>query len=91
MRKHELVIIWETGEKEVHEYESQELAEQAERGYKAAFGNQIQWSGTRPQTQMEHLNEWRMERTRHEKEDFQGNNDCSHRGGGVQHYGNRRG
>lgn len=51
MRKHELVIIWETGEKEVHEYESQELAEQAERGYKAAFGNQIQWSGTRPQTE----------------------------------------
>ena len=51
MRKHELVIIWETGEKEVHEYESQELAEQAERGYKAALGNQIQWSGTRPQTQ----------------------------------------
>lgn len=48
MKKYELVIIWETGEKEVHEYESQQLAEQAERGYKKAFGNQIQWSGTRP-------------------------------------------
>lgn len=45
----------------------------------------------RPLRQMEHSNEWRMERIRHEKEDFQGDNDCSHRGGGVQHYGNRRG
>lgn len=53
MSKHELVIIWETGEKEVHEYENRELAEQAERGYKNAFGNQIQWSGVRPQTQKE--------------------------------------
>ena len=51
MRKHELVIIWETGEKEVHEYESRELAEQAERGYSNAFGKQIEWSGVRPQTQ----------------------------------------
>lgn len=46
--KHELVIIWDTGEKQVLEYESEELAEQAERGYKKAFGNQIQWSGIRP-------------------------------------------
>ena len=53
MSKYELVIIWETGEKEVHEYESQELAEQAERGYNNAFGKQIEWSGVRPQTQKE--------------------------------------
>ena len=47
--KYELVIVWETGEKTITEYESQELEEKAERGYKTAFGNQIQWSGTRPQ------------------------------------------
>lgn len=46
--KYELVIIWDTGEKEIHEYSSQEHAEQAERGYKKAFGKQIQWSGIRP-------------------------------------------
>lgn len=53
MGKYELVIIWETGEKEVHEYESQQLAEQAQQGYSKAFGKQIEWSGVRPQTQKE--------------------------------------
>ncbi len=47
--KYELVIVWETGEKTINEYESRELAEQAERGYKTAFGNQIEWSGVREQ------------------------------------------
>lgn len=47
MEKYELVIIWVTGEKEIVEYDNQQLAENAERGYKRAFGNQIQWSGTR--------------------------------------------
>ena len=47
--KYELVIVWETGEKEITEHESQELAEKAEQRYKVAFGNQIQWSGIRPQ------------------------------------------
>lgn len=47
--KYELVIVWEAGEKNIIEYESQELAEKAKQGYKVAFGNQIQWSGTRPQ------------------------------------------
>lgn len=46
--KYELVIIWESGEKEVHEYDSQDTAERAARGYKNAFGNQIAWTGTRP-------------------------------------------
>lgn len=67
MRKHELVIIWETSEKEVHEYESRELAEQAERGYKAAFGNQIQWSGTRPQTQKARRRHEQHRRNTHSK------------------------
>lgn len=47
--KYELVIVWEAGERNIIEYESQELAEKAEQRYKVAFGNQIQWSGTRPQ------------------------------------------
>ena len=45
--KYELVIIWDTGEKEVIEYESEELAMQAERGYRRAFGRQIEWAGIR--------------------------------------------
>lgn len=47
--KYELVIVWNLGEKNIIEYESQEQAEKAEQGYKVAFGNQIQWSGIRPQ------------------------------------------
>ena len=48
MEKYELVIIWDTGEEDVVEYDNQQMAEHAERGYKRAFGKQIQWSGTRP-------------------------------------------
>ena len=48
--KYELVVIWETGEKEVHGYKSQEEAEEASRGYKMAFGNQIAWVGIRKVT-----------------------------------------
>lgn len=43
----ELVIIWETGEKEVFCYRSQERAERAEKEIKKVFGNQIAWTGTR--------------------------------------------
>ena len=46
--KHELVIVWDTGEKQVIEYQDEETAKQAESGYKKAFGNQIEWSGIRP-------------------------------------------
>lgn len=43
----ELVVIWETGEKEVHAYATEEEARTAGNGYKMAFGNQISWIGTR--------------------------------------------
>ncbi len=43
----ELVVIWETGEKEVHAYATEEEARAAGDGYKMAFGNQISWTGTR--------------------------------------------
>ena len=41
----ELIIIWNTGEKEVYTYDSREEAEKIEAGYKTAFGNQIQFTG----------------------------------------------
>ena len=37
----ELVIVWNTGEKERHEYKTREDAEKAENGYKNAFGGQV--------------------------------------------------
>jgi hypothetical protein len=42
-----LVVIWVTGEKEVYSYNSKEDAEEAERGFWMAFGNQISWTGIR--------------------------------------------
>ena len=42
--KYELVIIWGTGEKEIHEYADEALARQAEAGYLKAFGRQIEWT-----------------------------------------------
>ena len=45
--KYETIIIWYTGEKEVYEYDTREEAEKAAEGYRMAFGNQIQWAGTR--------------------------------------------
>lgn len=44
---YELVVIWETGEKEVHAYATEEEAQAAGDGYKTVFGNQISWTGTR--------------------------------------------
>ena len=43
----ELIIIWDTGEKEIHQADSIIDAKKIEEGYKVAFGNQIQWTGTR--------------------------------------------
>lgn len=43
----ELVIIWETGEKEVYAYDTQERAERTGREMRKVFGNQISWYGTR--------------------------------------------
>lgn len=45
--RYELIVIWETGDKEVHSYKSKEKAKEADKGYKMAFGNQISWTGIR--------------------------------------------
>jgi len=45
---HELVIIWDTGDKEVFSYKDEATAERAERNMKKALGNQIAWSCVRP-------------------------------------------
>lgn len=42
--RYELVIIWDTGEKEVTDYPTLEEAEERESGYHTAFGNQIAFS-----------------------------------------------
>lgn len=47
MRKYELVIIWDTGEKDVYEYKTEAEAEQAAINLKFAFGKQIHWTGIR--------------------------------------------
>ena len=47
--RYELIVIWETGEKEVHKYSNREDAEEAEKGFRMAFGNQISWTGIRHQ------------------------------------------
>ena len=41
----ELIIIWESGEKETHEYDTYEKAKEIEQGMKTAFGRQIAWTG----------------------------------------------
>lgn len=46
--KFELVVIWETGEKDIFEYENEREAEQGGENMKKAFGRQIAWVGTRP-------------------------------------------
>ena len=40
----ELVVIWYTGEKTFHKYNSKPDAERAESGYHVAFGNQISYT-----------------------------------------------
>ena len=37
----ELIIIWDSGEKEVYTYSTKEEAESIENGYKIAFGSQV--------------------------------------------------
>lgn len=43
--KAELIIIWDTGEKETHLYDTAEEARIIEQGMKTAFGKQIAWTG----------------------------------------------
>ena len=45
--KTELIIIWETGEKEIYSYETEEEAETARKELKMVFGEQISWVGTK--------------------------------------------
>ena len=45
--KYEVVIIWETGEKEVWAYATEEEAELSCKEYKMVFREQISWIGTR--------------------------------------------
>lgn len=42
---YQLIVIWETGEKEIYDYVSREEAEKAELNMRMVFGNQIQWTG----------------------------------------------
>lgn len=44
---YELVIIWETGEKEVYAYTTREKAERTGEEMKKVFGRQISWAGVR--------------------------------------------
>lgn len=46
MGEYELVIVWYSGEKEVHEYKTKEEAEKAKAGYCMAFGHQL-WTCVR--------------------------------------------
>ena len=43
----ELVIIWDTGGKDIYEYTTREDAESAGKNMKMALGDQIAWYGTR--------------------------------------------
>ena len=43
----ELVIIWDTGEKDVYTYNTEIEAETSGKNFKMAFGNQISWFGVR--------------------------------------------
>lgn len=43
MGKYELVIVWDSGEKEVHEYKTKEEAEKAMAGMYMAFGHHQLW------------------------------------------------
>lgn len=45
--RYELVVIWETGEKEIYAYATREKAEETSANMKKVFGNQIAWTGVR--------------------------------------------
>ena len=45
--KYELIVIWETGEREVFEYDSEKEAREACNDFRMIFGNQVTWAGTR--------------------------------------------
>ncbi len=45
MKKAELIVIWQTGEKQIYPCDSYEAAKQAEANMRKAFGSQISWTG----------------------------------------------
>lgn len=45
MKKSELIIIWDDGEREVYDYQTIDEAEEAMESMKMAFGEQISWCG----------------------------------------------
>ena len=49
---YELIIIWSTGDRNVYQFEDRERAEETEKGMRAAFGEQIAWTG------INHITAW---------------------------------
>lgn len=47
MKRYELVVIWDTGEKEVYEHMTEEEAQRSLKHLQFVFGNQISWMGIR--------------------------------------------
>lgn len=47
MKVYELVVIWETGEKEVYEHMTKEEANRSLKYLQTVFGKQISWMGIR--------------------------------------------
>lgn len=47
MKRAELIIIWDDGEREVYEYQTADEAEEAMDNMKIVFGEQISWCGVR--------------------------------------------
>lgn len=43
----ELVVVWDDGSKNIYEYASEDVADQAGYNMKMALGDQIAWWGTR--------------------------------------------
>ena len=48
--KYELIVIWETGEKEIFEYATEEEAQESCNDFRKIFGNQVAWAGIRKVT-----------------------------------------
>jgi len=46
--RHELIIIWDTGERDIFSYKDEATAAHAEQNMRLVFGNQIAWAGIRP-------------------------------------------
>ena len=45
--RYEAIIIWFTGEKEIHQFKTEAEARACCKRYVMAFGDQVDWSGVR--------------------------------------------